>query len=903
MELKSYQEQAIRDLKTFLAFVNKESSLSLAYTAYWETKDVPARPPYCNRLPGVPHVCFKVPTGGGKTFMAAASILPIFEAIPLKYRAVVWLVPSETILSQTYGNLTDAGHPYRQRLERDFHGRVEIYGKEQLLAGQNFSAANIGEQLSVFVLSYDSFRTKSKEGRKAYQENGNLAAFVSELEAGANAPSGGAPALAHPCASEIDLLPDVDATALIQAVRSLHPLVIVDESHHAVTPLSLEMLQNFNPSFVLELTATPKKDTNIISYVPARRLKAENMVKLPVIVDPRQSQGEAIEGAIHLRRVLEEYAKGETIPGKPPIRPIVLFQAETMQKGKEDRATFDRIKANLIKEHGIPKEQIAIKTATVNDLKGVDLMAADCPIRYIITINALKEGWDCPFAYVLASLANRTSPVEVEQILGRILRRPYARQMKNEFLNLCYVFTASEDFRQTLDNIVAGLNHAGFSEKEYRLAEEQGEDLGKAWQEELDFVLQPIPAVQEAPAQKPTVVTATEGPATSEEPATSKQEPCAEGSELSAGYEAQPTGFTINDEMRSMLYAAHKGNQSYQQTEPADTRSPEEHEKMTHFKVHPSFSDALELRLPQFFIKASNQGFFSQEEERLLTRESLWKGFTLRDKDTEIDFGSLAADIFAVDVEEDDLPKYKKLTSVEAMYFQEHFSKLPKEQKREEAIQMMTAAIDRKRDALDTSDIRQYVARLLSPFDEEMLDRLAQNQSIYSRRISDKITNLLDHHAKKAFDRRLAAKKIFCRPSFRLPQEISPLRHTKNIVKSLYEAEDDKMNDFEHRAVMGLASLPNIRWWHRNIERKGFFINGFLNHYPDFLAMTQSGVLLAIETKGDDRDNSDSRRKLELGKAWAGTAGGEYGYFMVFDKKPMEGAYAFEDFMDMVRDV
>lgn len=97
--------------------------------------------------------------------------------------------------------------------------------------------------------------------------------------------------------------------------------------------------------------------------------------------------------------------------------------------------------------------------------------------------------------------------------------------------------------------------------------------------------------------------------------------------------------------------------------------------------------------------------------------------------------------------------------------------------------------------------------------------------------------------------------------------------------------------------------MANIRWWHRNMERKGFFINVFLNHYPDFLAMTKSGVLLAIETKGDDRDNSDSRRKLELGKAWEGSAGGQYGYFMVFDKKPMEGAYAFEDFMDMVRDV
>lgn len=154
-------------------------------------------------------------------------------------------------------------------------------------------------------------------------------------------------------------------------------------------------------------------------------------------------------------------------------------------------------------------------------------------------------------------------------------------------------------------------------------------------------------------------------------------------------------------------------------------------------------------------------------------------------------------------------------------------------------------------------------------------------------------------HAKKVFERQLDMKKIFCRDSFHLPPEISPLRYTKNISKSLYAAEEDRMNDFEHRAVMGLASLPNIRWWHRNMERKGFCINGFLNHYPDFLVMTDSGILLAVETKGDDRDNSDSRQKLELGKAWEKAAGDGYGYFMVFDKKSMEGAYSFEDFMDM----
>ena len=81
------------------------------------------------------------------------------------------------------------------------------------------------------------------------------------------------------------------------------------------------------------------------------------------------------------------------------------------------------------------------------------MLSRDCPVRYIITVNALKEGWDCPFAYILASLANKTSRVDVEQILGRVLRLPYTTKRKEELLNLSYVFTSSNDFWNTVENI------------------------------------------------------------------------------------------------------------------------------------------------------------------------------------------------------------------------------------------------------------------------------------------------------------------------------------------------------------------------------------------------------------------------------------------------------------------
>ncbi|MFX7845500.1 hypothetical protein ABTK14_24885, partial [Acinetobacter baumannii] len=75
----------------------------------------------------------------------------------------------------------------------------------------------------------------------------------------------------------------------------------------------------------------------------------------------------------------------------------------------------------------------------------------------IITINALKEGWDCPFAYVLASLADKSSAVDVEQILGRVLRQPYVMKHADPLLNVSYVLTASAKFNDTLNNIVKGL--------------------------------------------------------------------------------------------------------------------------------------------------------------------------------------------------------------------------------------------------------------------------------------------------------------------------------------------------------------------------------------------------------------------------------------------------------------
>lgn len=453
MELKKYQLQVIKDLDRFLELLIEKQNISKAYNALWNEKGInvgiDGMPPYNPELAGVPQVCFKVPTGGGKTFLAANSLKQIFASMPhIHPKAVVWLVPSDAILSQTYKTLTDKNHAYRKKIDVDFGNKVEVYSKQQLLNGQNFNPTSVSDNLSIFVLSYDSFRTNKKDGRKAYQENGSLLPFVRFKQDSSN------------------LLEDTDETALIQVIRKLNPVVIVDESHHATSKLSKEMLQNFNPSFVLDLTATPKRGSNIISFVDARQLKAENMVKLPVIVYNRKSQEDVFISAVSLRRKLElEAVQGQKNGGKY-IRPIVLFQAQP--KNNADSTTYEKIKHTLM-DMGIPESEIAIKTADKDELKNIDLSSPDCGIRYIITVNALKEGWDCPFAYILATVANRTSSIDVEQILGRILRLPNTRKNEREVLNLSYVITSSNAFYATLDKVVAGLNAAGFTSKDYRV--------------------------------------------------------------------------------------------------------------------------------------------------------------------------------------------------------------------------------------------------------------------------------------------------------------------------------------------------------------------------------------------------------------------------------------------------
>lgn len=871
MELKTYQKQVMNDLSAYLDHLNREGDIFAAWKGYWMDKDIAVGlggvPAYKSAIPGVPHVCTKVPTGGGKTFMACAALRRLFDAMPLdKPKVVVWLVPSDSILTQTIRNLSDPDHDYRLRLNKDFGGAVGVYTKEMLLSGQQFSPDTVRGQLTVCVLSYGSLRidSKKKDVRKVYQENGNLLKFAQYFQ------------------DDTVLLADTPDTALIQVLRHLSPIVVVDESHNAGSDLSVEMLNNLNPSFVLDLTATPRQNSNIISYVDARELKKENMVKLPVVVYNRASRQSVIQDAIQLRGSIERQALAEREAGGNYIRPIVLFQAQP--KISEDSETFDKIKAMLI-DMGIKKEEIAVKTSKVDELGKTDLMSPDCPIRYIITVNALKEGWDCPFAYILASLANKTSKVDVEQILGRILRQPYAKRHSFPLLNTSYVFTCSNDFHTTLDSIVSGLNMAGFSRKDFRV----GETSTPA----------PVPLPRTGEGEQLELGGAPDSSADTFDdidPGAVKQ-----ALERSAEQPDSPVSDMVQDAQRQAAdydeAMKESGNSGFFGGELGDM--------LNQNAIQPQFAEeAAALRIPQFFVKGAPDLFGGEYE--LLEKENLSEGFSLSGQDAQISFELATGEMYRVDIQEtgEAVPKYMRLSKAESEYIREQLAKLPPEKKVQQCVSLICGQLN-KNDRYAAQEISAYVRRVVENMTEDELAAMETAIPTYARKIQEKIDGLEQVYRAAQFKKWLDSGKVVCRESYALPQVITPAETIDSIPYSLYEAEKNDMNPEERSLIDVVVGLGNVKWWHRIIERKGFRINGNINHYPDFMVMTKAGKLVLIEFKGDDRDNSDSKMKLELGRQWQAQAGPNYRYFMVFKNKDfgIDGAYKLDEFVEIMKEL
>lgn len=870
MELKTYQKQVLGDLDAYLKSLDESKGLVSAWSGYWASKGLMPPQTYHDDIPGAANVCVKVPTGGGKTFIASCALKHMFDHVPVgKTRFVVWLVPSDAILSQTVANLSNPDHPYRQRINMDFSGKVNVYTKEQLLNAQNFKPFDVQENLSIAVFCYASIRAnpKSKDDKKIYQENGNLLAFPTTFND-----------------TELKLNDDTPDTALLQVIRQFNPVVVVDESHNAKSELSIAMLKNVNPSFVFAMTATPTERSNIISYVNARELKKEHMVKLPVIVYNRPDRNSVINDAVQLRGQLEAKANAAMKAGADYLRPIVLFQAQP--KTSDDSETFEKIREKLVSK-GIPAEQVAIKTANKDELAKVNLISPNCPIRYIITINALKEGWDCPFAYILASLANKTSKTDVEQIVGRVLRQPHARKYDDAVLNLSFVLSCSSDFNGTVKSVVEGLNGAGFSADDYRIAEAQEVEAQVSQKTQPELVFAP-PSEDLGDDNLDDI----------------KDEPIvAPNSETASGESSVPPpaiGTLIAD-------ATQKGEKYDKEIEEADDNplSSMEIPGMKTYKMEADFAEVKDLVIPQF-TKEDGAGLFSGDNATvLLTEAELMEGFSLTGKDAIVNFTLDVHDAVQVDISDkgEVTPKTKNLSKAELDWFAAQFATKPDSERLRWLTSQAVSILEKKNDYCTLSDLKGYVDTVVKALPPAVRDNLTiELLPSFVECVRNKIERLAKEHKKQRFASWVNTNVIKCTPMYKLSASISPDKVSTHFEKTLYSGEYDDMDGDETDIINKIIAKDNVRWWHRIKERRPgeFFINGHRKMYPDFLVMTESGNLVVVEVKGPHLDGTDSQEKAEIGKTWADMAGTHFKYFMVFKKAGdgVPGAMLLNDFLN-----
>ncbi len=452
--------------------------------------------PFSPRMDGcerpVPNAVLKVPTGGGKTWLAVSAVSRVMgRYLDRNTGFVLWIVPNEAIYTQTLKHLKDRQHPYRQALDRAAAGRVKIMEKTDRL-----DARDVESNLCIMLLMLQSANRETQDSLKMFQDRGDVHGFFP--------PEG--EQQAHQAV--IDRTPNLSAytgmfpmvkDSLGNALRIIRPVVVMDEGHRAISDLAFGTLYGFNPCFVLELTATPQdvqprggrnpregRYANVLVEVTGRELDREGMIKMPLNLDPRQGNDwkATLNAALAKLNALDAEARQLRADTGRYIRPIMLIQVE--RTGADQRES-GHIHAEDVKDWlltaGFDQAEIAIKTAQQNDLndpENQDLLSPTNRVRAIITKQALQEGWDCPFAYVLCSLAASANLKAMTQLVGRILRQPGALKTGVEALDECHVITHHAGTATVVDAIKDGLEQDGLGDLVLRVTQDDKSGSGKA---------------------------------------------------------------------------------------------------------------------------------------------------------------------------------------------------------------------------------------------------------------------------------------------------------------------------------------------------------------------------------------------------------------------------------------
>lgn len=872
--LKKYQQRAVDALEAFLTRCRAGATVENAYRQTLADQEIQDAHEYPYRGQGfaqVPYVCIRIPTGGGKTILGSYAVdVAARTYLDNDYPITLWLVPTNTIRLQTVEALKTPGHPYRAQLDAAFKHQVLVLDIDEVT---QIRPQDIGGKAIVVVSTLTNLRVTDTSGRKVYAYHENFEPHFAKVPPN------------HPGLQYCEKVSadDTQQNGLGKAeigrvkysfanlLAIYRPLVIVDEAHNARTSLTFETLHRVHPKAIVEFTATPNitkaNGSNVLFQVSAAQLKAEEMIKLPVILTEHQNWQNAIRDAVVTRNKLAVDAQKDD----HYIRPIALFQAEA----KNGEVTVKVLKKHLVEQLHIEEKQIAIATGKQRELDDLNLFDPACPIEYIITIEALKEGWDCPFAYVFCSVKQVSSSKDAEQLLGRVLRMPYTKRRVIEDLNRAYAHLASPKFSRAAQELTDKLIAMGFEEMEVAAflkqqppTEGQDDLFGNKGERT------PIP---------PPAIT-VELPKMPDTSGLSK----AEKAQLSMTQDGDTAVVRITGEVSSTLEniltpKKKKDRETFQ-------RNVRIHNQAIQASKAPSERGERFGSLPQVCMLeqgeldlAEPQNFLHAHGWNLLDYPAKLPNFKLEEKTKS----------FVIDIDKKKLT-YGMADQEEVVAFNQSFTDVTEQ----DLIRWLDHEL-RQPDVIQAQLIRfisALVNDLLQQYDIT-LTALVRNKYPLSRAIADVIRLHREKAQEKGYQACLFGNDHNACLSDQFSYEFTPERYPSHppyysgrykFQKHYFPVnviEDLKSEGEEFRCAQAIDSLDDVKYWIRNLVRRNhasFWLPLAHNKfYPDFVCELTDGRMLVVEYKGEAYEsNDDSAEKRAIGNKWADMSKGKCLFIM-----------------------
>lgn len=838
LQPKKFQTEALKKLREYLELARLLSDPAKAFERV--TGGSQYRP-----LPGmesVPSVCLRLPTGGGKTMLAAMSVAVAARSyLDRELPPVLWLVPSDAILQQTKRALTDTDHPYRRALGKEFGDRVRVF---ELSDFANLTPQDIRSYVCVVIGTMAMVQKDDTDKYRVYKHNENL---EGHFTAAARATPGleliepGRPGAGTPKFSFANLM------------KVQRPLMILDEAHQFMTPLADRVRGRLGAGLIVELTATPKPESNELYFAHASELKDEDMIKLPVVLEEHTGVWQqAVHDAVQTRKRLADIATGEP----EYVRPLLLIQAQNA--GSE--GDWKAVKQYLLDTEGLREQEIAVHTGDLRELDGVNLFSEECPVTTVITVKALKEGWDCSFAYVLCSTANVGAASDVEQLLGRVLRMPYAKARLAPELNKAYAHVESARFQDAAKGLKDSLVAMGFEEAEAKAAvqssfsEEPLFDQPAAFElivaEEPEIVSLPPAETRRVEVERTATgefrveVREAISPALREKLLERVPEP--ERPKVSARVEEHNRAWAPSPAQRGVRFSV-----------PRLTVEDESEQRVLFTRE--VVEEVADFNLTRYPANLSGFGYDAATRRYLLDVDG--EQVTLRlmgEPEPTLPFGASSITVTQLVAWLDSKLRHPRVnkSSLSAWILQ--------------AIEQL---LKKPNITLDVLDRGRFI----------LFRKLEQaREKAWQAELDRGYQELLFDPGSTA----LASEEF----AFRFPLEYPANWYCDgtDFRKHYYKRVGEmKGSGEEYTCAVEMDQHPRVRHWVRNLAGRGRENTSFWlqtktdKFYPDFVAELDDGTILVVEYKGEGyRTNDDSKEKQQLGRLWAARSGGRAKFLM-----------------------